>query len=203
VVGVHSPQFEFGRERVNVERAVERLGIEFAVAHDPEFEVWRLYGTEVWPSLYLWDRTGALRHHHFAEGAYEQTERAIGELLREIDPEVELPEPMEPVRETDTAGARVIAPTPHKYMNERRLPRPVEAGDELSVRYAGAGAAAVLDGGGRVDVVLDGEPVRTIDLDGPWLYELASGESHEQHEITLRFRNEALAYAFSFAPAAA
>ncbi|MEX0992959.1 MAG: redoxin domain-containing protein [Solirubrobacterales bacterium] len=203
VIGVHSPQFEFGGERVNVERAVERLGIEFPVAHDPDFAIWKFYGAEVWPSLYLWDRTGTLRHFHFAEGAYDETERAIGKLLREIDPQVELPQPMEPIRETDRPDAKVIPPTPHQYMNEHRFPRAVEAGHELSIRYAGAGAAAVLDGHGRVDLVVDGEPVRTIDLDGPRLYEFVSGESHEEHEISLRFRNEALVYVFSFAPAPA
>ena len=203
VIGVHSPQFEFGHQREHVERAVERLGVEFPVAHDHDFVIWRLYGTEVWPSLYLWDRTGALRHYHFAEGAYEETERAIGELLREIDPEVELPEPMGPVRATDRPGAKVVPPTPHRYMSEERSARALETGNELSVSYEGAGAAAVLDGTGRVDLVVDGEPLRTIDLDGPRLYELVSGESHEQHVITLRFRDEALAYLFSFEPAPA
>ena len=56
VIGVHSPQFEFARHPELVADAVHRLGIEFAVALDPDFEIWRLYGNEVWPALYLWDR---------------------------------------------------------------------------------------------------------------------------------------------------
>ena len=51
--------------------------------------------------------------------------------------------------------------------------------------------------------MLDGEPLRTIDLDGPRLYELVESPGHEEHELALRFRNEAHAYLFSFAPGAA
>lgn len=200
IVGVHSPQFDFGKSLDNIAAAVERLGIEFPVANDASYKIWKLYGTEVWPSLYLWDRSGVLKYVHFAEGAYDETEGAIGELLAEIDDSFEPPPPMAPLRDTDTPGAKVLPPTPHTYLNESRTPRAVEAGDELAINYSGAGAAAVIDGRGRVDVILDGEPLRTLDLDGPRLYELVESAGHEQHQLALRFRNEAHAYAFSFAP---
>lgn len=200
IVGVHSPQFDFGMKLENVAEAVGRLGIEFPVASDAKYDIWKLYGNEVWPSTYLWNRSGVLQFVHFAEGAYQETERLIGELLLEIDDQLELPEPMAPLRATDAEGAKVIPPTRHIYLNEARTAKAVEAGDELAVRYAGAGAAAVLDGRGRVDVMLDGEPLRTIELDGPRLYDLVESRGHEQHELALRFRNEAHAYAFSFAP---
>jgi hypothetical protein len=201
IFGVHSPQFEFGKKLANVGAAVDRLEIRFPVANDAEFAIWKLYGNEVWPAIYVWDRTGVLRYFHFAEGEYEETERLVGELLREIDPDLRLPDPMAPLRPTDAPGAGVLPPTPHTYLNDDKRPRAVEAGDELSVSYAGSAAAAVLDGrGGKVDVVLDGQPVQTVELDGPRLYELVDTGAHEQHELVLRFRNEALAYAFSFAP---
>jgi hypothetical protein len=203
IVGVHSPQFDFGKRIENVAEAVGRLEIEFPVACDSDYEVWRLYGTEVWPSTYLWDRSGVLKYVHFAEGDYEQTERVIGELLREIDDELELPAPMAPLRATDAPGAEVLPPTNHIYLNETRMPKAVEAGDELVVEYLGAAATAVLDGRGRADVLLDGEPLKTMQLDGPRLYELVESPGHEQHELMLRFRNEAHAYAFSFAPGTA
>jgi hypothetical protein len=199
-IGVHSPQFDFGRQRSLVEGAVARLGIEFAVALDPAYETWRLYGNEVWPALYLWDRRGVLRYYHFGEGEYDETERAIRELLQEIDHELELPDLMGPLRETDRPGALVQAPTPHTYLEDDRSARPVAAGDELSIAYEAATAAAVLDGQGDVEVALDGEPLHTITLEGPRLYELFDSPKHERHELTLRFRGEARAYAFSFAP---
>jgi hypothetical protein len=203
VFGVHSPQFDFGARRDRVEAAVDRLGIEFAVAPDSSYEIWKAYGNEVWPALYLWDRRGVLRYYHFAEGAYEETERAIQELLLEIDDELELPEPASPVRDTDAPAALVHAPTPHTYLEPDRSGRVVDPGERLSIRYAGAAAAAVLDGRGEVDVLVDGERVRTLSLDGPRLYELTEHERHSEHELVLAFHAAATAYAFSFAPGVA
>jgi hypothetical protein len=203
VFGIHSPQFGFGAERANVEAAVRHLGIEFPVAPDSDFAIWKEYGNELWPALYLWDRRGVLRWYHFAEGAYDETERAIQELLLEIDPDLELPAPMEPLRETDRPGALVRPPTPHRYLEPDHGPRKVEPGERLAVRFAAAAAYGVLDGEGPVEVLVDGEWVRTLDLDGPRLYELAGYGRHVEHELTLAFGTPARAYAFSFAPAPA
>ena len=74
VIAVHSPQFEFAREPGTVAKAVERLGVPFPVGLDQSYEIWRLYGNEVWPALYLWDRRGILRYYHFGEGRYAETE---------------------------------------------------------------------------------------------------------------------------------
>jgi hypothetical protein len=200
VFGVHSPQFDFGGERANLEAAIEQLEIEFPVAPDSDYEIWKAYGNEVWPALYLWDRRGVLRYYHFAEGAYEETELAIQELLREIEPDLDLPEPVTPLRDTDSPGALVRPPTPHVYLEEDRSAREVREGERLRIGYAGAGAAAVLDGHGKVDVLVDGEWVRTLDLDGPRLYELFDYGHHGEHELALVFHVPARAYAFSFAP---
>lgn len=200
VFGVHSPQFDFGRERANVEAAVKRLAVDFPVAPDPDYEVWRQYGNEVWPALYLWDRRGVLRWYHFAEGAYGETERVIQELVGEIDEEL-VPSPaMAPLRDTDAPDALVRPPTPHTYLEPDRSARAVGAGERLRIAYAGASAAAVLDGSGEVDVMVDGQPVRSLTLDGPRLYDLFDHGAHAEHELELIFRAPARAYAFSFAP---
>jgi hypothetical protein len=199
-VGVHSPQFDFGRRREVVEAAARREGIPFPVVLDSSYDVWKLYGNEVWPALYLADRRGILRYYHFGEGAYVETELAVQELLREIDGELELPRPMEPLRETDRADAMVRAPTPHRYLEDDRSARAMAQGDELSIRYQGAAATAVLDGEGDVELLVDGVPASTLTLEGPRLYELVDSTRHEEHELTLRFRDDARAYAFSFAP---
>jgi hypothetical protein len=202
-IAVHSPQFDFGRDPAHVQEAAERLDVPFPVASDPDYAIWRLYGNEVWPALYLWDRTGSLRYHHFAEGEYRETELAIQIALREIEPELELPDPMPPLRPTDAPGALVQPPTPHQYLEPDRSGRPVDAGDQLSVRYAGAGAAAVLDGRGGVDVLLNGEWIKTFELEGPRLYDVVNTGHHQRHELTLVFEAPAVAYAFSFAPGVA
>ena len=128
IVGVHSPQFDFGKKLENVAEAVERLEIEFPVASDAEYDIWKLYGNEVWPSTYLWNRSGVLQFVHFAEGAYQETERLIGELLLEIDDRLELPEPMAPLRDTDADRSEGdpahAAHLPQRGAHRRRRSRP-------------------------------------------------------------------------------
>jgi thiol-disulfide isomerase/thioredoxin len=83
VVGVHSPEFTFEKHLVNVQRAVLDMNIHYPVAVDNEHAIWRGFGNQYWPALYLIDATGKLRHQHFGEGNYEQTEQQIQQLLRE------------------------------------------------------------------------------------------------------------------------
>jgi SAM-dependent methyltransferase len=104
VIGVHCPGYSFGVERDVVERAVERMGVEYAVLLDPGFEAWREYGNRGWPGRYLFDVDGVLRWVHYGEGEYLDCELAIHEVLREIDRALEPPEPMAPVRPEDAPG---------------------------------------------------------------------------------------------------
>jgi hypothetical protein len=200
VIGVHSPQFEFARDPELVAKAVRGLAIDFAIALDPDFAIWQLYGNEVWPSLYLWDRRAKLCHYHFAEGGYDETEAAIQRALLEIDAGLELPAPMVPIRLTDSPEALVKVPTPHSYLNDDRSGRPVGADEVLAITYQGATAAAVLDGDTTAELEVDGELRRIVRIHGPRLYKLVESGRHEEHELKLRFRGEARAYAFSFAP---
>jgi hypothetical protein len=111
VVGVHSPGYSFGRDREMALRAIEALGVPYPVALDPALEVWRIYRNRGWPARYLFDRAGVLRHMHYGEGEYVATELAIHQVLHEIDGELELPEPMEPLRPEDAPGVILEAQT--------------------------------------------------------------------------------------------
>ena len=86
IIGVHAPEFAFERLPENVERAVKEAGIEYPVALDNEFATWRAYGNRYWPAKYLIDRNGNLVFSHHGEGAYEETEQRIRELLQEKGP---------------------------------------------------------------------------------------------------------------------
>jgi len=83
VIGVHSPEFEFEKDRANVERAVNDLGISYPVAIDSDHGVWRAFNNEYWPADYFVDAKGRIRHHHFGEGDYAGSERTIQDLLRQ------------------------------------------------------------------------------------------------------------------------
>lgn len=85
VVGVHTPEFEFEKEYANVEAAVGEAGIEYPVVLDNDWAIWDAYDNRYWPAIYLIDADGFIRHEHFGEGAYEETEARIQELLAERD----------------------------------------------------------------------------------------------------------------------
>ena len=81
VVGVHSPEFAFERSVQNVERAVREHRLEYPVGLDNDFVAWNAYGNRFWPTMYLIDRAGRIRHTQIGEGDYGRTETAIRTLL--------------------------------------------------------------------------------------------------------------------------
>jgi thiol-disulfide isomerase/thioredoxin len=81
VVGVHAPEFGFGHDLDNVRRAAGELAVDYPVAIDNDFTIWRAFDNHYWPAVYLVDGDGRVRFHHFGEEAYEETERAIQRLL--------------------------------------------------------------------------------------------------------------------------
>jgi thiol-disulfide isomerase/thioredoxin len=85
VVGVHSPEFGFERDVSNVREAVEQAGIEYPVVLDNHYAIWSAYDQRFWPAWYLIDADGFIRYRHFGEGAYEETNHKIAELLAERD----------------------------------------------------------------------------------------------------------------------
>src|SRR5262249_45722101 len=72
-------------ELKHVRRAVREMGIEYPVVIDNDYAIWDAFANRYWPALYVADRQGRIRHHHFGEGGYEQTEAAIRQLLSEPD----------------------------------------------------------------------------------------------------------------------
>jgi cytochrome c biogenesis protein CcdA/thiol-disulfide isomerase/thioredoxin len=83
VIGVHTPEFAFERNMANVRRAVTELGITYPVAVDSNYAIWRSFLNRYWPAHYFIDAQGRIRHHHFGEGGYEESERVIQSLLAE------------------------------------------------------------------------------------------------------------------------
>ena len=120
IIGIHAPEFSFGRNEANVKRAVEDLGIQYPVAMDNDFQVWRAYSNKYWPSEYLIDADGYLADYHLGPGMYKNLELSIQELIREIDPHVILPHPIEPLRPEDRDGIQMKYVTPDMYLGFKR-----------------------------------------------------------------------------------
>lgn len=83
IIGVHSPEFEFEKEKDNLEKAIEDFGLTYPIVQDNDFSTWRAYDNHYWPAKYIIDKDGVIRYTHFGEGQYDETERVIQDLLKE------------------------------------------------------------------------------------------------------------------------
>src|SRR6266566_6616297 len=68
VIGVHTPEFSFEKERVNVENALRDLKVTYPVAIDSNYRIWQAFNNNYWPAFYVIDGKGRIRYHHFGEG---------------------------------------------------------------------------------------------------------------------------------------
>jgi thiol-disulfide isomerase/thioredoxin len=85
VIGVHAPEFGFEKNLDNVRRAAKDLRVNFPIAIDNDYALWRALKNNYWPALYFIDAQGRIRHHRFGEGEYERSERVIQQLLAEAE----------------------------------------------------------------------------------------------------------------------
>jgi hypothetical protein len=183
VVGVHCPGFEPSRDEQAVRDAVARLEIAHPVVIDSELEVWQEYENRGWPARYLFDGRARLFDYHFGEGAYEETELAIQELLG-----VER-EPLAPLRGEDAPGVRL-------------QPQTADQPGAYSGPYEAGGVWAVLDGAGTVTAnTLPGTPSgahpegrtqkgaggasTTLSVERPGAYQLVEHERHTEATLDL------------------
>jgi thiol-disulfide isomerase/thioredoxin len=83
VVGVHTPEFPFEREVENIRWAAENMNVEYPIAIDSDYAVWRAFANNYWPAVYIADAEGRIRHHQYGEGGYLECERVVQMLLRE------------------------------------------------------------------------------------------------------------------------
>ena len=191
-IGVHSPGFEPAREEEAVREAVARLGVEYPVLIDSELEVWREYDNQGWPARYLFDGRARLFEYHYGEGAYEETELAIQELLG-----VER-EPLEPIRPEDAPDAQV-------------LPQTRDQQGAYSGPYEAGGVWAVLEGSGKVKVSVtstdddkakQSEPSvsRELTVSHPGAYPLVEHERHTAGVLTLEIGASVQCLATCFTP---
>jgi thiol-disulfide isomerase/thioredoxin len=123
VIGVHSPEFTFEKQRANVEWAVGAMKVTYPVPMDNNYAIWRSFNNEYWPADYLIDGKGRVRYHHFGEGSYAETEHTIQELLKE-NGATDVPGGT-----VDASGVGIEAPasaaegSPETYVGYRRAER--------------------------------------------------------------------------------
>ena len=142
VVGVHTPEFGFEHDLDNVTAQTRDLGVEYPVAVDNDYAVWRAFDNRFWPALYLADVEGHVRYHHFGEGEYAMTEMAVQQLLLEagaddLDQELVVVEP----RGLEVAADWRTLRSPETYLGYAQGTRFASAAGarfDTAHRYAGA-----------------------------------------------------------------
>ncbi|MCX6782916.1 MAG: cytochrome c biogenesis protein DipZ [Candidatus Levybacteria bacterium] len=83
IIGVHAPEFEFEKSEKNVAQAIKDFKLPYPIVQDNDFATWRAYNNRYWPAKYILDKEGYIRYTHFGEGAYDETEKVIQDLLKE------------------------------------------------------------------------------------------------------------------------
>lgn len=140
-IGVHSPEFEFGKSPEVVAAAVAAEGIPYPVLLDADYATWRRFANHVWPAKYLIDAAGYIRWEQLGEGGYGGTERFLQSLLAEAGDGAEMPEPMAPLHPEDEPGALCYPATGELYLGYHR--GRLAAGEgyrpEEEVRHAAGG----------------------------------------------------------------
>jgi len=181
VVGVHAPEFEFGKRAEHIDRGIREHGLTYPIALDNDFATWRAFGNDAWPAKYLFDARGTLVKRWVGEGSYADIEAEIRRLLVAANPGTTLP----PITPEAAAFAKTGEPsyaglTAETYVGaERREPGtfslegqwqssrqyvelqkgtgtlvlPFRAGEVNVVMRPGA------SGNAAVAVLLDGKPV--------------------------------------------
>ncbi|NKN16029.1 cytochrome c biogenesis protein DipZ [Rhizobium laguerreae] len=104
VIGVHAPEFAFEKKIDNVKKAIGDFQIGYPVAIDNDYGIWRAFENSYWPAAYLIDAKGQIRYHHFGEGNYNGTEKAIQDLLREAGSQTTASAPVVPDAKGVEAG---------------------------------------------------------------------------------------------------
>ena len=181
VVGVHTPEFEFGKRAEHIDRGIRDHGLTYPIAIDNDYAIWRAFANDAWPATYLFDARGRLVQKWAGEGSYDEIEREIRRLLVAAQPGIQLPAVTEEVSAFAKTGQPAYAGiTNETYVGaEQRVPGAVTLkGDwhtdrqyvelkkgtgEIIVPFTGGEVNLVMQpgssGNAAVTVLLDGQPV--------------------------------------------
>jgi hypothetical protein len=91
VIGVHAPEFDFGKRAENIDRGIRHHGLTYPIALDNNFATWRALDNNAWPAKYLFDGEGNLVKQWVGEGRYDEIEAEIRRLLVAARPGTKLP----------------------------------------------------------------------------------------------------------------
>ena len=91
VIGVHAPEFDFGKRADHIDRGIRDHGLTYPIAIDNDYSIWRAFGNDAWPAKYLFDEQGRLVKRWVGEGSYDEIEGEIRRLLLAAQRGIQLP----------------------------------------------------------------------------------------------------------------
>ena len=144
IIGVHSPEFEFEKSQNNLSQAIADFKLPYPIVQDNDFATWRAYDNQYWPAKYIIDREGNIRYTHFGEGAYDESENIIQELLGTTS-------------SINNPTYQNNARTPEIYMGFDR--NPLKSGFALTGAWEISKEYAVAPSGGVLDMDFDAQKV--------------------------------------------
>jgi thiol-disulfide isomerase/thioredoxin len=181
VIGVHAPEFEFGKRPEHIDRGIRDHGLTYPIALDNDFAIWRALGNDAWPAKYLFDARGRLVKRWVGEGSYDEVEAEIRRLLAAAKPGIQLPAvSQEASRFAQTGQPSYAGITNETYIGaERREPGTFtlkgdwrtdrqyvelrKGAGEIVLPFTAGEVNLVVQpppsGGAAVTVLLDGKPV--------------------------------------------
>lgn len=193
VIGVHSAKFENEKDAENIRRIILRYEIEHPIVNDADFNIWRAYAVDAWPTRYLIDPAGYIIGRLSGEGGYEVLDKTIGDTVAEFRKRGELNEaPLKLVLEKAKVGDLPLA-FPGKILADAKNDRLFIADsdhnrivitklDGTLIETIGTGAHGA--GDGTYDAATFFRP-QGMALDGDMLY-VADTENHLIRRIDLK-----------------
>jgi cytochrome c biogenesis protein CcdA/thiol-disulfide isomerase/thioredoxin len=182
VIGVHAPEFAFERNVDNVKKAISTLGIGYPVAIDNDYKMWRAFENEYWPAHYFIDAKGLIRHHHFGEGEYDESERVIQKLLADAG-DGNVPTDVVAVNASgaEAASAKADVESPETYIGYNRIDHFISPGgvvQDASHVYTAAGSPQLNDWSLAGNWTIGGERALLNEKDGSIVYRFHARDLH-------------------------
>jgi cytochrome c biogenesis protein CcdA/thiol-disulfide isomerase/thioredoxin len=182
VIGVHAPEFAFERNIDNVKKAVATLGIKYPVAVDNDYKIWRAFDNEYWPAHYFIDAKGQIRHHHFGEGEYDESERVIQKLLAEAG-DSGVPTGLVDVKASgaEAASDKADVESPETYIGYDRIDHFVSPGGPVQDKshvYTAAASPQLNDWSLTGNWTIGNEKALLNDKDGSIVYRFHARDLH-------------------------
>ncbi|MDD1755800.1 MAG: redoxin domain-containing protein [Methanomassiliicoccales archaeon] len=176
VIGVHAPSLEKEKDIAFVKAQAKKFGIEFPIAVDNDYCVWKAFRNQFYGQFHFVDDKGTVRHTRSGDDIAEEVEMAAVHLLNESGKKVDLGPEIDGVcLEGDW------------YVGDGYVELEGPNGS-IDLRYIGEGVDLVLSSpkAKKLEVTIDGEPIapsivgRDIIQEGGKSYLLVGKEKSHQ-----------------------